>query len=170
MTTTTSGEYLKKLGTEATSRSPSSKCFQTSGGSLIAVAANNERQFFALCNALGHPEWRDDPRWSDFHARETNQEELRKLFAEVFSCRTAEEWEKLLEIVGVPAARVRAISDVVQEGQLEARGLLKELIVGDNETKVQIPAIGFQLNGDSLQPRRPPRTIGQDNSRWLNDQ
>ena len=51
--------------------------------------------------------------------------------------------------------------------QPAARELLHELPVGAHDTPVQLPAIGFRLNGDALAPTRPPRLVGQDNDRWL---
>ena len=56
--------------------------------------------------------------------------------------------------------------ELIDEGQPEARGLLHELQVGDDATPVKLPGIGFQLNGHSLGPTEPPRSVGADNSAW----
>ena len=93
---------------------------------------------------------------------------MRAELEDVFKTRTAAEWEESLDELGVPASRVRSIGEVLREGQPAARGLLHEVAVGDRGTLVQLPSIGFRLNGDSLAPDRPPREVGQDNDRWLN--
>ena len=62
------------------------------------------------------------------------------------------------------AARV---GEVLAEGQPESRDLLRELPVGTRATSVSLPAIGFRLNGDSLQPQQAPRNSGQDNDKYL---
>ena len=133
----------------------------------VMLAANNERQFADLCRALGHAEWATDPRWAEPANRREHQDELRTEFERAFQARTAAEWEDLLDREGVPAARVRSIGELLREGQPAARDLLHELPVGANGTPVQVPAIGFRLNGDSLAPTRPPHRIGEDNARWL---
>ena len=59
------------------------------------------------------------------------------------------------------------MSELLAEGQPQARQLLKEVAVGSADTAVSLPAIGFRLNGDSLQPTRAPRKNGQDNDKYL---
>ena len=53
-----------------------------------------------------------------------NQDALRALFESVFLSKSAQEWETLLDQAGVPASRVRKLSETVAGGQLQARGLL----------------------------------------------
>ena len=166
--TANTGIQMPKLGNEAASRAPSSGCFKAADGKLIMLAANNERQFGNLCAALGHAEWADDPRWADPRTRRGNQDELRTEIEAAFLTRTAAEWEQQLDELGVPASRVRSIGQLLDEGQPAARELLHGVAVGDESTPIQLPAIGFRLNGDSLGPRRSPHTLGQDNDRWLN--
>ena len=167
VSTATTGQDLPQLGNEAASRSPSSGCFVGSDGELVSLAANNERQFADLCRVVGHPEWLEDPRWAERSARSQNQDALRVKLEAVFLTRSAAHWETELAALGVPASRVRKISEVLAEGQPAARGLLHELDVGQTSTSVQLPGIGFQLNGDSLGPTRAPRPLGADNDKWL---
>ena len=167
VTTATTGNEIPKLGNEAASRAPSSGCFEASDGVLIMLAANNERQFVDLCAVLGHPEWAEDARWQQPQQRAENQSALRAVMENAFRHRSAAEWETLLDQAGVPASRVRSVGEVLAEGQPESRDLLRELPVGTRATSVSLPAIGFRLNGDSLQPQQAPRNSGQDNDKYL---
>ena len=167
VTTATTGNETPKLGNEAASRAPSSGCFEAGDGVLLMLAANNERQFADLCGVLGHPEWVEDERWRQPRQRAENQQALRAVIENVFRHRSAAEWETLLDQAGVPASRVRSVGEVIAEGQPESRDLLRELPVGTRATSVSLPAIGFRLNGDSLQPQQPPRNSGQDNDKYL---
>lgn len=169
VSTATTGTDMPKLGNEAASRAPSSGCFVAGDGGLLMLAANNERQFRDLCATVGHPEWADDPRWSKPNVRRENQDALRAELDAAFLKESAAEWEARFDKAGVPASRARAISEVLAEGQPAARGLLSTLEVGSDRVSVPLPGVGFRLNGDSLGPRRPPRSVGQDNARWLND-
>jgi crotonobetainyl-CoA:carnitine CoA-transferase CaiB-like acyl-CoA transferase len=165
--TATTGNETPKLGNEAASRAPSSGCFEAGDGVLIMLAANNERQFADLCAVLGYPEWAEDERWRQPRQRAENRQALRAVIENAFRQRRAAEWETLLDQAGVPASRVRSVGEVLAEGQPEARGLLQELPVGSRGTSVSLPAIGFRLNGDSLQPQQAPRNSGQDNDKYL---
>jgi crotonobetainyl-CoA:carnitine CoA-transferase CaiB-like acyl-CoA transferase len=167
VTTATTGNETPKLGNEAASRAPSSGCFEAGDGVLLMLAANNERQFADLCGVLGHPEWVEDERWRQPRQRAENQQALRAVIENVFRHRSAAEWETLLDQAGVPASRVRSVGEVLAEGQPESRDLLRELPIGTRATSVSLPAIGFRLNGDSLQPQQPPRNSGQDNDKYL---
>lgn len=162
----TTGQDLPKLGNEAASRAPSSGCFATQDGSLLMLAANNERQFADLCRVLGHPEWVNDPRWMNPANRAANQNALRELFEAEFLLESAAHWERLFDQAGIPASRVRKLSETLTEGQPKARGLLQTLPVGEAETPVSLPGIGFKLNGASLLPDRPPRSVGADRPQW----
>lgn len=166
-TVATTGRDLPKLGNEAASRSPSSGCFVAADGAQIMLAANNERQFGSLCAALGHPEWATDERWADPRVRRDNQPSLRVVLTEAFASQPAAHWEEKLVAHSVPVSRVRSLSNVINEGQPAARGLLHEIAVGSESTPVQVPGIGFQLNGHSLGPTTAPRTAGSDNDTWL---
>ena len=167
VTTATTGNETPKLGNEAASHAPSSGCFEAGDGVLLMLAANNERQFADLCGVLGHPEWVEDERWRQPRQRAENQQALRAVIENVFRHRSAAEWETLLDQAGVPASRVRSVGEVLAEGQPESRDLLRELPVGTRATSVSLPAIGFRLNGDSLQPQQAPRNSGQDNDKYL---
>ena len=165
--TATTGNEIPKLGNEAASRAPSSGCFASSDGVLIMLAANNERQFMDLCAVLGHAEWTEDERWRHPRQRVDHQDALRVEIEKAFQRRGAAEWEALLDQAGVPASRVRSLGEVLAEGQPNARDLLRQLPVGTQNTTVSLPAIGFRLNGDSLQPMRAPRKNGHDNDKYL---
>ena len=69
----------------------------------------------------------------------------------------------------MPASRVRKLGETVAEGQLQARGLLKTLDVGEYETPVSLPGIGFRLNRASLTPDLPPRAVGANDAEWMSD-
>ena len=105
VSTATTGREMPKLGNEAASRAPSSGCYATADGSLIMLAANNERQFRNLVKVLGSEEWADDERWSDPATRRKNQDALRKKINEAFLSRTAPEWEAVVREPAEPAAK-----------------------------------------------------------------
>ena len=167
VTVATTGRDMPKLGNEAASRAPSSGCFETKDGSLLMLAANNEKQFIAVCKALGGEWWLSDSRWMTLAARAVNQESLRAEMSTAFREKTAQEWEKTFDRLGVPASAVRTINELIEEGQPDARELISRLPVGTTQKKVAFPAIGFKWNGVSLSPDQPPKGVGEDNLKWL---
>ena len=164
--TAATGDRPAKLGNEAASLSPSSGCFETADG-LLAIAANNERQFRDLCTAVGHPDLAEDDRFADRSARQANAHEFRSLLARAFAERTAAAWEATLDEVGVPASRVRSLDELLHDGQPAARDLLAPVTVGGRE--VELPTAGFKVNGHVPRPVVPPPSLGADNDRVLRE-
>jgi len=79
----TSGNIPKASGNEAFSGSPTSGVFKTKDGDL-ALAANNERQYPRLLQAIGREDLATDPRFANRDAKKANAPALRQVLAETF--------------------------------------------------------------------------------------
>ncbi len=154
------GATFKASGNEAWSRSPSSGAFETTDG-LLMIAANNERQFRDLCRAIDLAPLLEDPRFGDPARRRENVPELRRLIAERIASESADHWELVLDAVFVPAARVRALEEVLAEPQIKARELTRPLTVPGAAAPLQMPTLGFKANGEAVGPSEPPARLGQ---------
>jgi crotonobetainyl-CoA:carnitine CoA-transferase CaiB-like acyl-CoA transferase len=157
----TTGNAPGPSGNEAQSRSPSSGAFETTSGVLM-IAANNERQHQQLCNAIGRPELLSDDRWADIAIRRENVESLREEISNTIKGKSADEWEVILNEAKVPAARVREFAEVMNEGQLKARGITAPIELPGLEVTAHVPTLGFKVNGDVVAPVAPPPELGQD--------
>jgi len=118
-----SGRKLTRLGTAHAHMVPW-QAFQTSDG-YVVVAARDEKFWQNLCDAIGRPELKDDPRAVDNTARLENRDWLVSLLAEVFSTRTNEEWLETLDTFDIPNAPVNDIGAVFEDPQVLARGMVK---------------------------------------------
>ncbi|MGZ0187503.1 MAG: CaiB/BaiF CoA transferase family protein, partial [Alphaproteobacteria bacterium] len=72
----TTGNEPKASGNNAFSGSPTSGVFETADG-LLALAANNDRQFPRLLSAIGRDELANDPRFADPAERKVHTDALR---------------------------------------------------------------------------------------------
>src|SRR5919197_4131187 len=59
-----------------------SNIFQSRDGKWMVIAANADKVFGRLCEAIGRPELADDPRFSTHLARGENQDEIERIIAE----------------------------------------------------------------------------------------
>jgi crotonobetainyl-CoA:carnitine CoA-transferase CaiB-like acyl-CoA transferase len=84
--------------------------FQAEDGEL-AIAVGNDKQFAALCGALGVPELEGDPRFATNPARVAHRDELRNLLERALAAHPAAEWATRLREVGVPAGKVNDIEE-----------------------------------------------------------
>jgi len=100
----------------------------------IAIAITTETEWRAFTLALGHPEWADDGRFSDFESRKTHEGELEQLIAETTKAFSAHDLMHRLAAAEVPAGAVQDASDLLErDPQLKARGFL---------VRVDHPALG----------------------------
>lgn len=117
------GRRLTRLGTAHAHIVPW-QAFPTSDGHVV-VAARDEKFWQNLCEAVGRPDLKDDPRTSDNAARVENRDFVVSTLQEVFASRTKGEWLKILDDFDIPSAPVNDIADVFADEQVKARGMIQ---------------------------------------------
>ncbi|MEO3386714.1 CoA transferase [Mesorhizobium sp. CAU 1741] len=157
----TGGWMPVQSGNEAWSQSPSSGAFETEDG-LLMVAANNDKQFRAMCAGLGRPDILADERWREPRQRQANAASLRAEFVAIFRTGTALHWEAALDAAGVPAAKVRSLDEVLAEGQARTRGIAHTMHWAREPNDIHLPTLGFKANSEVIAPTNAPPTLGQD--------
>jgi crotonobetainyl-CoA:carnitine CoA-transferase CaiB-like acyl-CoA transferase len=80
------------------------RLYPTVSGWLF-VAAVQDKEWVALAEAVGHPEWVADERFVDSSSRLAHDDELIALLADALLARSADDWQELLSAAGVGAAR-----------------------------------------------------------------
>ncbi len=124
------------------------------------LAAGNERMWSILCDVLGRPELRADPRFADNNARLVNRQALRLILEEAFLARDADEWLAKLQHSGVPCGPINTIPEVFTHPQADARDLVTEV---DHPSAGSVQLLGFpyKLSQTPAQVRRPPPMLGE---------
>jgi crotonobetainyl-CoA:carnitine CoA-transferase CaiB-like acyl-CoA transferase len=102
------------------------QAFQASDG-WINIGGANQANWERIADVLGHPEWRDDPRFRDNSARMANLSALTDAMAEVLRTRTREEWTAAFDAAGVPVGPVHTIAEALNHPQVQARGMVVEV-------------------------------------------
>jgi crotonobetainyl-CoA:carnitine CoA-transferase CaiB-like acyl-CoA transferase len=137
-----------------------------SDGSVI-VAVGNDRQFRALCGALGAPGMGEDPRFAVGAAR---IEHRAALTAEVSALTAGFSMKGLmsaLETAGVPCGPVNGIDQVFAEPQAVHRGLTVEQVRHDLAAPIRTVASPIRLSVTPVSYDRPPPRLGQDTAEIL---
>jgi crotonobetainyl-CoA:carnitine CoA-transferase CaiB-like acyl-CoA transferase len=99
------------------------EAFDAEDGAFI-ICCGNDRLFAKLADALGKPEWAEDPRFATNRARLTNKTTLTVLMTEILRGRPRADWIERLEAVGVPAAPINTLPEALNEPQTRALGIL----------------------------------------------
>lgn len=91
----------------------------------VTIAVASDREWDALCEAMGRPAWTEDARFKDTHSRWVNQEELDQLLEEWTLEHTPEEVTRLLQARGVAAFPTLSNRALVEDEHLKARGFFE---------------------------------------------
>ena len=135
--------------------------FRTGTG-LLNIAANEQRQFFALCGAIGAPELATDLRFAGREARKRHRAELTAALEAKLAARPAEEWEELLVAAGVPAGRVLTVPEILSHGHsTEGETIASYLDVPGAARPVQVARPGFRVDGERPAAAAPPPTLSE---------
>ena len=92
----------------------------------ITLGGANQANWERIAEVIGHPEWRDDPRFRTNTDRMANLEELVRLMNTVLFTRTRAEWVELFDAAGVPVGPVHSIGEAMTHPQTLARGMVVE--------------------------------------------
>jgi crotonobetainyl-CoA:carnitine CoA-transferase CaiB-like acyl-CoA transferase len=93
----------------------------------INIGGANQANWERIAEVLGHPEWREDPRFATNAARMQNLDALVAMMDVVLRSRTRDEWLAAFDATGVPAGPVHDIGEALDHPQTLARGMVVDL-------------------------------------------
>jgi crotonobetainyl-CoA:carnitine CoA-transferase CaiB-like acyl-CoA transferase len=103
------------------------QAFEASDG-YINIGGANQSNWQRIAEALGHPEWRDDPRFADNTARMRHRDTLAEAMNAVLRTRTRAEWMAVFDAAGVPAGPVHSLGEALEHPQTQAREMVVDLV------------------------------------------
>ena len=123
----------------------------------IVIVAHQDHHFRRLCQALGKPEWAEDPRFATRPKRLENKSILIPLMESHLLTRPGDEWLEAIHKAGVPAGPINTLDRVLSDPQVLSRDMVVE---ADGPGKEKIKIIGNPLKMEKTPVQtftRPPR-------------
>ncbi|MBT4074205.1 MAG: CoA transferase [Chloroflexi bacterium] len=134
--------------------------YATSDDGWIALAAETEEQWWALCAVSGHGEWLPDLRFADNATRKLNEDVLDAELSDWISTEARDELADRLSNSGVIAAPVLDAHEVASDDALRDRGFI--LDVDHPEAGVHPQSgVPVQFSGTPTRVSRPAPLQGQ---------
>ena len=131
----------------------------------VAIAARDDRDWRALCEALGAPALASDPRWASAAARLAGQAELDAQLAGLTARLEMDEIERRLHAAGVPASGVYNSPELASDPQLAHHGHFVTVPhPAHGEALVEAPR--FRLSRTPGQVPGPAPSFG-DSTQWV---
>lgn len=137
----------------------------------IMVAVGNDRQFAALCAALGIPEAASDPRFVTNKARMANTGALLPMISDALARRGANEWVARLNQAGISCGPLNDFAGVVADPQVVHRGMVQEMddpAAGAGGT-LRFVANPVRFSDTPVRYDRPPPYLGEHSAEVLRE-
>jgi formyl-CoA transferase len=147
-------------------RSALAETYETADGRSFVLAMANPREWPLLVQAVGRPEWLDDPLFATPASRFECAPLLVTFLDEIFAAEPWDYWEARLGDAGVTFGIVGRITDHADDPQVAANNLLPEFIDGDGLKTIDSP---FQIEGETKQPPRMAPEVGEHTRRILEE-
>ena len=97
--------------------------YETADGKYMSVGSLEPKFFAALCDGMGHPEWRDGK------ILRTEPEMVKEVFRSVFKTRTRDEWTEVFRDLDACVEPVMDLEEVSNDEHLVRRGMWPEVEV-----------------------------------------
>ena len=151
------GEEPERMGTKDPVLAPYQQ-FETADG-YINVACLNQKLWRAFCGAVDREDLLDDDRFTDNAARVEHMADLEAELAQTLRERSTDDWMDVLVDAGVPAAPIHDVEDALDNEQVQARNVVREMDDGDRT----IPTIEHPLNFEGADSgfESPPPQLGE---------
>jgi formyl-CoA transferase len=141
--------------------------YRTIGG-WVVICVMTEAHWRALCDLIGAPEVRDDPRFADGVLRGTHAREIDAWLEAWTVKRSAEDVECLLVEAGVPATVVLDAAGVLADEQAQRRGMVRTIHDPYHGDHVVVGS-PLRLRDDRTANTTPPPPLGDSTDSILSD-
>ena len=133
--------------------------FRASDGWMV-VACSNEPMWQRLCEAIGKPQLRDDPRYATNLDRTRHQKTLIPLLEEVFVTATRAQWAQRLDAAKTSNSSVLSVDEVLAHPQTKSLGMIVPMAHPqiDGFKMLRAPV---RFDGKALTSNLPPPALDQ---------
>jgi crotonobetainyl-CoA:carnitine CoA-transferase CaiB-like acyl-CoA transferase len=100
--------------------------FEGADGRFV-IGVLNDREFARLAEALGHPEWAEDPRFRRARDRVEHRAALLDRMRTLLRTRPRAEWLARLEAAKITSGPINTAADVETDPHIIARGMIREV-------------------------------------------
>ena len=162
------GRSPQRLGS-AHPRAAPYQGFQASDAPFM-IAAGNDKLWMAVCDAVGAPQLKTDPRFETNALRAKNQKLLEPILQREFSRRSKSEWLEEFDRRGVPCAPINTYAEVLDDPHVRATRLVRDMTL-PNGRQTRTVAFPMKISGYEFSVYRDPPLLGEHNDEvfgeWL---
>src|SRR5215831_15211074 len=155
------GLVRERMGNRTGQSSPIGS-YATADGRYMVLSVSTDRVWRRMIEAMGHPEWADDPRFASNPARTAHANEVDTAVGGWFARHSAAEAQRILDEAGVPVSPIYSIADIFSDAHYRAR---QDIVEADDESigSVPMPAVLPRFSRTPGAVRFPGPPLGAHN-------
>ena len=165
---TANGFEPKLVGNQSLTGNPVANVFPTKSGNLLLVPAMDS-QCAKMWPVIGRADLAEDPRFATLDARIANKEDCTAAIVVGLATEDAKTWEARFGEVGVPAAAVLSLPEVLEDPQLAYRETLRTIPSPVDGRDLLYCDTPFKISDEETGPDRPAPLVGADTDEILAD-
>ncbi|KAK1836558.1 CoA-transferase family III domain-containing protein [Podospora conica] len=135
------------------------KSFQTKDGDIL-FGGGNDRLFGILCDGLGRPEWKENPKYQINAQRVAHRNELEAEIEKITVTKTTQEWLDVFDGKGMPYAAVNDVLSTLTHEHTLARNMVVEI---EHPACGPLKVVNSPVKYSETKPtiRSPPPMLGE---------
>ena len=134
----------------------------------VNIAASSPKMWAQFAEAVGHPEWLEDPVWKTLDGRSKDRARLNAAISEAFRQKPSEYWIDLLERIGIPCGPINKVDQVFADPQVQH---LRMAMPIQHPTRGLTHLVSSAINMEGIESevwRVPPR-LGEHSAEILKE-
>jgi CoA:oxalate CoA-transferase len=152
------GKQPVLMGNDNFTAAPSGT-FVTKDG-YLNIAANKQEQWEDLCDVLGVPELKEDPRFKERDTRKGNRKLLTPLLEAKLKEKDTTYWAETLNAKGIPSGEILTLDDALNQPQVKHRNAIAEVETPE-VGKIKVFNLTAKFDKTDGDVDTPPPTLSQ---------
>lgn len=152
------GEVPEPLGADHPVIAPFG-AFKAKDG-YLALAASKNPHWHIVCDVLGKPNWKTDPRFASVPLRAQHKGVIRQLLEEVLATRPRAEWIEIFLKADIPCGPVSSVPEAAADPQVLARKMIVEVPHPEGGT-LKMAGTPVKLSRTPARVQGAPPSVGQ---------
>jgi len=134
----------------------------------VNIAASSSKMWAQFAEAVGHPEWLEDPVWKTLQGRSKDRARLNAAIAEVFRQKPSDHWIDLLERIGIPCGPINKVDQVFADPQVQHLRMAMPMQHPDRGA-THLVSTAINIEGHESEVRRIPPRLGEHSAEILRE-
>ena len=126
----------------------------------FTLGAANARQWEMLCEVIGQPDLKSDPRFVSNQDRVANRAALAQILNDAFATRDAEVWLSKLQEVDIPSGPINTVQNVFNHPQASVREFRVE-VEHSTAGLIGLPGFPYKMSQTPAEVHLPPPLLGE---------